>query len=396
MASKSKRRDCIVEAKEYYRFLLHRYYNGTATAAEEEELFAALRTDGEEDEWTTLISELHAAAAPDPAYNPALYEGAIDQILHPTRVRKIRSYRWYYAAAAAVLLLIATTGYLMQQHRATTPTPVVAAITTDVKPGKNGAVLTLGDGSQVVLDSLNNGIISTQQGTTVSLRNGQLKYDASGAAMVSYNTMTTPRGRKFQLQLPDGTKVWMNAASAITYPTAFTGSNRSITLSGEAYFEVASNATLPFIVHINNETAVEVLGTHFNISSYQDEANISTTLLEGAVQVKVKQQARLLQPGQQLEINKASGVATLNKQVDTLSVIAWKNGTLSFQDKKLTAVLNMIARWYDIDVVYETTPPDITFVGEIGSDVTLSAVLAFLRESGIHFRLEGRKLIVGS
>lgn len=385
-----------MEAKEYYRFLLHRYYNGTATAAEEEELFAALRTDGEEEEWTALISELHAAAIPDPAYNPALYEGAIDQILHATPVRKIRSHRWYYAAAAAVLLLIATAGYLMQQHRTTTPTPVLAAITTDVKPGKNGAVLTLGDGSQVVLDSLNNGIISTQQGTTVSLQNGQLKYDASGAAVVSYNTMTTPRGRKFQLQLPDGTKVWMNAASAITYPTAFTGSNRSITLSGEAYFEVASNATLPFIVHINNETAVEVLGTHFNISSYQDEANISTTLLEGAVQVKIKQQARLLQPGQQLEINKTSGVATLNKQVDTLSVIAWKNGTLSFQDKKLTAVINMIARWYDLDVIYETTPPDITFVGEIGSDVTLNFVLAFLRESGIHFRLEGRKLIVGS
>lgn len=386
-----------MEAKEYYRFLLHRYYNGTATAAEEEELFAALRVDGEEEEWTALISELHATAIPDPAYNPTLYEEAINQILQPaTPIRKIRTYRWYYAAAAAVLLLIATAGFLMRQRTASTPTPVLAAIITDVKPGKNGAVLTLGDGSQVVLDSLQNGIISTQQGTKVSLRNGQLKYDASDAATVSYNTMTTPRGRKFQLQLPDGTKVWMNAASAITYPTAFTGTNRSVTLSGEAYFEVASNATLPFIVHINNETAVEVLGTHFNISSYPDEANISTTLLEGAVQVKVKQQARLLQPGQQLDINKTSGVATLNKQVDTLSVIAWKNGTLSFQDKKLTAIINMIARWYDIDVVYETTPPDITFVGEIGSDVTLNFVLAFLRESGIHFRLEGRKLIIGS
>jgi transmembrane sensor len=386
-----------VEAKEYYRFLLHRYYNGTATAAEEEELFAALRTDGEEEEWTTLISELHATAIPDPAYNPALYEEAINRILQPEKATvKIRSYRWYYAAAAAVLLLIATAGYLMRPTVTSRSTPALAALTADVKPGRNGAVLTLGDGSQVVLDSLNNGIVSTQQGTKVLLNNGQLKYDASGAAMVSYNTMTTPRGRKFQLQLPDGTNVWMNAASAITFPTAFTGSNRSITLSGEAYFEVASNAALPFIVHINNETAVEVLGTHFNINSYQDEANISTTLLEGAVQVKVKQAARLLQPGQQLDINKTSGVATLNKKADTLQVIAWKNGTLSFQDKKLTAILNMIARWYDIDVIYETTPPDITFVGEIGSDVTLNFVLAFLRESGIHFRLEGRKLIVGS
>ncbi|MGO4290644.1 FecR family protein [Chitinophaga sp. RAB17] len=393
----SKRRDCIVEAKEYYRFLLHRYYNGTATAAEEEELFAALRADGEEEEWTAMISELHASAAPDPAYNPALYEATIDQILQPVAVtRQISAYRWYYAAAAAVLLLIGTGAYLMRQHRANTPAPVLAAITTDVKPGKNGAVLTLSDGSRVVLDSLHNGIISTQQGTKLRLHNGQLSYDASGAGTVSYNTMTTPRGRKFQLQLPDGTHVWMNAASAITYPTAFTGNNRSVTLSGEAYFEVASNAALPFIVHINNETAVEVLGTHFNISSYHDENNISTTLLEGAVQVKVKEQARRLLPGQQLDINKTSGVTTLNKQIDTLAVIAWKNGTLNFQDKKLTTVISMIARWYDIDVVYETTPPDVTFVGEIGSDVTLASVLTFLRESGIHFRLEGRKLIVGS
>lgn len=392
----SKRRDCIVEAKEYYRFLLHRYYNGTATAAEEEELFAALRADGEEEEWTAMISELHASATPDPAYNPALYEATINQILQPVAVtRKIKSYRWYYAAAAAVLLLIGAGGYLMRQHR-DTQAPVLAAITTDVKPGKNGAVLTLSDGSQVVLDSLHNGIISTQQGTKLLLHNGQLSYDASAAGTVSYNTMTTPRGRKFQLQLPDGTHVWMNAASAITFPTAFAGNNRSVTLSGEAYFEVASNAALPFIVHINNETAVEVLGTHFNISSYHDENNISTTLLEGAVQVKVKEQARRLQPGQQLDINKTSGATTLNKQVDTLAVIAWKNGTLNFQDKKLTAVISMIARWYDIDVVYETTPPDITFVGEIGSDVTLASVLTFLRESGIHFRLEGRKLIVGS
>jgi transmembrane sensor len=386
-----------VEAKEYYRFLLQRYYNGIATAAEEEELFAALRADGEEEEWTALISELHASALPDPTYDPARYEDAVNQILHPAiTTGKVRSFRWYYAAAAAVLLLIATIGYLTRQQPTPATTPTLATITTDVKPGKNGAVLTLGDGSQVVLDSLNNGIVTTQQGTKLLLSNGQLSYDASAAGTVSYNTMTTPRGRKFRLQLPDGTNVWMNAASALTYPTAFTGNNRSVTLSGEAYFEVTPNKALPFIVKINNETAVEVLGTHFNISSYQDDASISTTLLEGAVQVKVKQQSRRLQPGQQLQINQLSGATTLRGQVDTLAVIAWKNGALNFQDKKLTAVISMIARWYDIDVVYETTPPDITFVGEIGSDVTLASVLTFLRESGIHFRLEGRKLIVGS
>ncbi|MBO9732820.1 MAG: FecR domain-containing protein [Chitinophaga sp.] len=390
----SKERDCIVEAKEYYRFLLHRYYNGTATAAEEEELFAALRTNGDEDAWTTLIGELHASALPDPAYNPAQYEDAIQAILQPAApVRKIRSYRWYYAAAA-VLLLIAVGGYWLQRPATKAPATAMATNAHDIKPGKNGAVLTLGDGSQVVLDSLNNGVISTQQGTRLVLQNGQLSYDATSAGTVNYNTMTTPRGRKFQLLLPDGTHVWMNAASSLTFPTAFTGPTRSVTLSGEAYFEVAAQPNAPFIVKMNNETSVEVLGTHFNISAYPDEAHLSTTLLEGAVQVKAQQQTRRLQPGQQLDINATTGIATLNKQVDTLAVIAWKNGILNFQDKKLTTVISIIARWYDIEVVYETTPPDITFVGEINSDVTLATVLNFLRESGMHFRLEGRKLII--
>ncbi|MBS0031104.1 FecR family protein [Chitinophaga sp. 22321] len=393
----SKRRDCIVEAKEYYRFLLHRYYNGTATAAEEEELFTALRSNTDEEEWTSLISELHANAAADPAYDPALYEANIDRILHPAMpLKKLRSYRWYYAAAASLLLLIAAGGYLNRQRAPKAPAAPALAIAADVQPGRNGAVLTLGDGSQVVLDSLHNGVISTQQGTKVLLRNGQLSYDASAAGTVSYNTMTTPRGRKFRLQLPDGTNVWLNAASAISFPTAFTGNNRTISLTGEAYFEVAPDKALPFIVKINNETAVEVLGTHFNISSYQDDASISTTLLEGAVRVKAPQQSRVLQPGQQLAINRASGATTFHPLVDTLAVIAWKNGNLNFQDKQLTAVMSMIARWYDIEVVYETTPPNITFVGEIGSDVTLASVLTFLKDSGIHFRLEGRKLIIGA
>lgn len=381
-----------MEAKEYYRFLLERYYNGSATAAEEEELFAALRTGADEEEWTAMISELHAAAPADPAYNPALYEQQVDSILH-TRVRSMRPVIMRYAAAAAIALLIGAAGYFTWQ-RASRKAPVTIAA-ADVKPGKNGAVLTLADGSEVVLDSLGNGTVTTQQGTRVILSNGQLSYDATGTGAVSQNTMTTPRGRKFRLRLPDGTNVWLNAASAISYPTAFTGNTRSVTLTGEAYFEVAANKEQPFIVQLSNETSIRVLGTHFNIHAYPDENNISTTLMEGAVRVHVQQQTSLLKPGQQLDINKKSGATALNNQVDTLAIIAWKNDILNFQDKKLTTVISMIARWYDIEVVYETTPPDITFVGEIGSDVNLSSVLNFLRESGVRFRLENRTLIIG-
>ncbi|SEW39435.1 FecR family protein [Chitinophaga arvensicola] len=381
-----------MEAKEYYRFLLERYYNGTATAAEEEELFAALRTGNDDEAWTSLISELHSHAAPDPAYNPALFEPQLNSILQkqPTTVRPLY---FRYAAAAAIALLIGAAGYFAW-HRTVKPAPAVMAA-ADVKPGKNGAVLTLADGSQLVLDSLGNGVVTTQQGTRVTLSNGQLSYDATGAGTLSYNTMTTPRGRKFRLRLPDGTNVWLNAASSISFPTAFTGAQRNVKLTGEAYFEVAANPKQPFTVTLNNNTRINVLGTHFNINAYPEEANIGTTLMSGAVQVSQQQQTHLLHPGQQLEVNRETGAALLHSDVDTLAIIAWKNDVLNFQDKKLTTVISMIARWYDIEVVYETTPPDITFVGEIGSDVNLSSVLTFLKESGIHFRLEDKKLIVG-
>lgn len=386
-----------MEAKDYYRFLLQRYYEGSASAAEEAELFAALRTNDDDEGWTALINELHVAAIADPAYDPSVYEPQLQHILHgEPEVKKIRFYRRRYVAAAAIAgLLLSTAAWFTWRHH-TPPPPAAIATNTEVQPGKNGAVLTLGDGSQVVLDSLNNGVITTQQGTRVTLQNGQLAYDASAAGTVSYNTMSTPRGRKFRLQLPDGTQVWINAASAISFPTAFTGNNRTVTLNGEAYFEVAPNSRQPFIVKLNNETSVEVLGTHFNINNYQEDANISTTLLEGAVRVNVPHQPKVLQPGQQLLINKPTGATTLQHQVDTLAVIAWKNGVLNFQDKKLTTVMSIIARWYDIEVVYESTPPDITFVGEIGSDVNLSSVLNFLKDSGIHFQLTGRKIIIKS
>lgn len=387
-----------MEAKAYYRFLLDRYFEGTATAAEVEELFAELGKNTDDAEWQAMISELHAATAADPQYNAAEWDGVADSILHPVTeapLRKVPAIR-RWAAAAAVLLLVTAGGYYFMQRPRTLPAPANAVVVAaDVKPGKNGAILRLANGQQVVLDSLGNGIVSTQQGTQVLLHNGQLVYNASGAGTPEMNVMSTPRGRKFRLQLPDGTNVWLNAASSIAFPTAFSGTERKVELTGEAYFEVAKHKTMPFIVKINEQTSVEVLGTHFNISSYTDEHTISTTLMEGAVRVKMQDRPSILKPGQQLMIDQQAGTATLNKNVDTLAVVAWKNGILNFQDKKLTTIMGMIARWYDIEIIYATTPPDVTFIGEIGSDVNLSSVLTFLRESGIHFTLEDRKLIIG-
>ncbi|WP_160712898.1 FecR family protein [Chitinophaga solisilvae] len=383
-----------MEAKEYYRFLLQRYYDGTATEAETEELFAELRKEADEDTWTELISELHSQAPADPAYNAAAYEQDLARILQPQQQPPLRIW-WRYAAAAAATaaLLIGGIWYFTRPVRQAETTP--AGGFADVKPGTSGAVLTLADGSQIVLDSLQNGVVTQQQGTTVLLQNGQLAYQASGNSAAGNNTMTTPRGRRFRLQLPDGTLVWLNAASAISFPTAFSRTERKVRLTGEAYFEVTPDKAAPFIVTLNNQTAVQVLGTHFNISAYPDEPQIRTTLMEGAVKVKLQQQEQVLKPGQQLQINNAGGPMQLQQHVDTSAVIGWKNGILHFDNKKLTEVINMIARWYDIEVVYKTVPADISFVGETGSDVNLSSVLNFLKESGIHFRMEGKTLVVG-
>ncbi|MGN7818549.1 FecR family protein [Chitinophaga sp. 22536] len=384
-----------MEAKEYYRFLLQRYCAGMATPAEEEELFAELGKQSDDAEWVAMLNELHAHTEADPQYDPAEYEPVLQSILqqgNTGRVRPIGRIRRWAAAAAVVLLLTAAGSYWLLHKRHASPAAPIAA--ADVLPGKNGAVLTLANGQQVVLDNRDDGLITTAQGTQVVLKNGQVEYQPSGTGTPVNNTLHTPRGRKFRMQLPDGTLVWLNAASALTFPTAFTGTERKVELTGEAYFEVTKGKT-PFVVALSSKTSVTVLGTHFNVSAYADDPGISTTLLQGAVRVNVPEHPSVLKPGQQLLFDKKAGTIALNNHVDTAAVMAWRNGVMNFQDKKLTAVIAMIARWYDIEVTYASTPPDITFVGEIGSDVNLSSVLTFLRESGVAFRLENRTLIIG-
>lgn len=264
----------------------------------------------------------------------------------------------------------------------------------DIAPGHDGAILTLANGSQMVLDSLGNGVIASQNGAQVVLKNGLVQYDATGktSAEITYNTMSTPRGRQFQLVLPDGSKVWLNAASAIKYPTTFTGKERLVEMNGEAYFEVAKDAAKPFRVKINEGLSVQVLGTNFNVNAYENEAAVKTTLLEGSVQVVAKSSV-LLKPGEQAIVTQASQPAIDDKpSID--KVMAWKNGLFNFEGMLLKEVMKQLERWYDIDVVYEPGVPDIEFYGELSRNTTLIDVIAALKDSDVHFRIEGRKLIV--
>jgi transmembrane sensor len=339
----------------------------------------------------------------------AVYQRIQEQLFTPkaagssSMIRKM----WRYMAAAAVLVLLAFTAYrwFYQANKQPVDTNnTTIGFKNDVAPGKEKARLILGDGRVVDLDTLSNGALALQGNSQVSKQNGLISYESAGkSGEVVYNTISVPRGGRYQLLLPDGSHVWLNAASSLRYPSAFTGTQRRVELDGEAYFEVSplpaypggggeKAAKIPFIVQVNG-TEVEVLGTHFNIMGYKDEASINTTLLEGAVKVSKGDHRQLLKPGQQAQL-KASGAITLIKEADTEKAVAWKNGAFKFDGSDIATIMRQAARWYDIDVEYKGTVNE-EFYGTIGQEMNLSQILSVLEKTGlVHFTIEGRKVTV--
>lgn len=307
-----------------------------------------------------------------------------------TRVRLLKR----FIAAASVLLLLGVAGYfLLRQEKAPTASPSQLTAKQDIAPGSTGAILTLANGEKIVLDSAGNGVLAVQGKTKLINRNGQILYDGEDRenAGMLYNTITTPRGRQYTLMLADGSKVWLNAASSLRYPATFSGQAREVEVTGEAYFEVA-HSTVPFVVNVRG-MEVQVLGTHFNINAYEDEAAIQTTLLEGSVKVSKSGRSRVLEPGQQSLVSGDAAIKVQN-EVNTDVILAWKNGYFSFDQTDLYAVMRQISRWYDVDVVYEGNIPDRRFGGEISRNTNASQVLQILEESNIHFKIIERKIVV--
>lgn len=320
-----------------------------------------------------------------------------------TPIRVFKKNRFRYAAVLILLLGAGIYSWMQYTTHSKSGVSVSGLSSTNVQPGKEGAVLTLADGRQLVLDSLSAGVVALQGGARVIMNNGQLAYlpEGSVAGAMAVNTMTTPRGRQFQLVLPDGTKVWLNAASSLQYPTVFNGNERRVKVTGEAYFEVAQLATKPFIVEINDRTEIEVLGTGFNVNAYEDEAHITTTLLEGAIKIlagnnRNQPLSTVLKPGQQSVVPRTATISRIPVEpANTDQVMAWKNGFFNFEGKKLDEVMRHLSRWYDIEVIYEKGIPDIVFGGKMDRGLTLSNVLNILEVSKVHFRMEaGRRLIV--
>lgn len=311
------------------------------------------------------------------------------------KIRPLYRYRW--VAAAVVLLLLVGGIYALLPGGQKQPADIVQQVVRhpeDIAPGRNGAVLTLSDGSAVVLDSMHNGEVANQNGTKVLLKNNALTYTPGGqyAGTPVANVLSTPKGRQFNVVLPDGTKAWLNAASSITYPTTFNGRERRVEITGEVYLEVAADAQQPFYVSINKQTTIQVLGTSFNINAYADEPVTKTTLLQGSVKIVMGRKANILQPGE--EAITASGRDIVVQQADIAKVMAWKKGMFDVEGEGTAAFLRQLARWYDLEIVYQGPVPEKKFHGKLGRDLQLSQVLDVLTQFNIHYKLEGKVLTI--
>ncbi|WP_127132865.1 FecR family protein [Pseudoflavitalea rhizosphaerae] len=373
---------------ERIQYLARQFFNNSCTPEEKEELAAWINMPGNDGPLRELLRNAWEEHTP----NTDMPEDMSNRLLKTMFREKRKTVRVHYlrwAAAAAVVIIAFMAGWWLPKKEKPVQPIVENSI---VGPGSNGAILTLADGSKMVLDSIGNGVIARQGNTSVSINNGQLVYDAAaGAGTTGFNTMTTPKGRQFQLVLPDGTNVWLNAASSITYPTSFSGNERKVSVTGEAYFEVAKNATQPFRVSIpdNKSHTIDVLGTHFNVNAYNDAGYISTTLLEG----KIKVGQAILQPGDQAN-SVGNYPARVIQGMDLAYVMAWKNGLFHFNQTSLQLVMKQLERWYNIDVQYAGSPPELRINGKMDRGLNLQDILLWLSKNNVRTEMKGKTVIV--
>ncbi|WP_177230269.1 FecR domain-containing protein [Chitinophaga sp. CF118] len=383
------------QSTEHYEKLLQKYLDGQCSITETEELYAWLQSSPAHRSLLSTMQREFEQAMNTRHEIPAEVSDRIENRLleEITQHKVVRLHYWRWTAAAAIVLLLAGVYFIRTSSlRQTFPIVAVSNSDGDVAPGTNKAILTLSNGETVTLDSTGNRII-TQGKTLVHQRNGQLQYAVqNNEDAIIYNTLTVPRGGQFNIVLPDGSHVWLNAASSLKYPTAFNGAQRMVEMQGQGYFEVAKNTKQPFFVKVNN-MEVQVLGTSFDVMAYTDEKSVNTTLLEGAIKVQHGNNQQRLQPGQQAVLDPATGAITVRRP-DVDQVIAWKTGFFEFDNAPLADIMRQLSRWYDIDVNYTQVQDSRLFGGRISRNLPLSDILHMLEANGPKFLLTGRKLIV--
>jgi len=380
--------------REQAQDLLHKHKLGQCTAEEQALL----------DRW--YLHEASKQKAPDGPQDVLEEERLIwDRISQkiPDNNKGIRYLKKWYSIAAAVIFLCLSTGvyFFFKKRVSDNLITKTQSLKNDIAPGGNKAVLTLANGTRVILDDAKNGSITQNASVKVNKTgNGVLVYHfnktISGndvSASSEMNTITTPRGGQYQIELEDGTRIWLNAASSIKFPQAFTGKTRQVELSGEAYFEVAKNKTKPFIVKANG-TQIQVFGTHFNINAYTDNSSIATTLLEGSVSMTYAATTIMLKPGQQGVTNQ-NGLPLKANFVDTEEIMAWKNGLFIFHDQTIANIMKQVSRWYDVDIEYKDGVQNKEFGGTISKYKNITELLNNLQlTQTIHYKLEGRRVII--
>lgn len=381
---------------------LYRQYIDKKCSAEEMQEFFMLVQDPIHREMLETLADIHLESIQQPAGLPDIdWEHMYRNIVKKGRVVPFFTMR--RIAAAVIIIVLCAGGYfLVRQRQKGLPAGDITAkaAKNDVPPGGNKAVLTLANGTTIVLASAANGMLA-QQGNAKVLKtnNGQLAYNTINEkpTEVLYNTLATPRGGQYQLVLPDGSRVWLNAASSIRYPTAFAGSTRQVDITGEAYFEIAKDAKRPFTVRVGSPAGakgeVKVLGTSFNVNAYDDEPTVRTTLLDGSVKVTKDAAAAILKPGQQAE-SEQTGDIKLVPDPDIGQTMAWKNGLFAFNGADIHTVMRQITRWYDVDVVFETESRE-KFHLEMSRNTNVSNVFKILAATGaVHFKIDGKKIVV--
>ena len=382
------------------KILLQRFHNKTASQGEIDELKALIKGNSIEEELKKIWDQVPEQ---DPFFNEEKSAQILAGILRPERVvvmPKKRRPAMLMAAAAVLALVFAGTWVYFNTTDSAKP-GAKNIVKTDHKqtimPGSDKAKLTLSDGTVIVLDSTSNGTLALQGNSKVIKLNGQVVYNknnqqADTAIETTYNTLSTPRGGQYMLTLEDGTKVWLNAASSIKYPSTFGDGDRTVDLTGEAYFEVAKDTDHPFSVQVNG-VAVNVLGTHFNVMSYENEEATAITLLEGAVNVTKDKDKVSLRPGQQALLKTGAALKVINN-VNLEETIAWKNGYFQLDHTPLAVLMRQVERWYNVDVVYEGKIPNRQFGGKIPRKSDIRDVIKILGESKVYSRIEGHKIII--
>lgn len=365
------------------KILIRKYLSGNCTP--EEKIIV-------ESWYTKELSSLEDKS-PVPAYDEV--EQEIWNKL-PHQNKSLMAKMWVRITIAASLFIFVAAGFyfIEKQERSFQKSQFTQY---NIIAGSTKAILILSDGKRVELTNAKNGILANQGSAEIrKVPGGEISYTntkptSNGTSL--YNTMTTPVGGQYRLVLADGTQVWLNAASSIRYPTAFEGNTRNVEVTGEAYFEVAHDSARPFRVTTGNQT-VEVLGTHFNISGYPDEPVTKTTLLTGSIRIAQSGKTVILKPGQQSQVNGQKGI-TVTDHANIEEAVAWKNGYFRFNNENIRSVMRKLSRWYDVDIEYRGLVSDEGFYGTISKYKTIIEVLEMIQQTkGVHFKIEGRRIIV--